>query len=222
MKNVGSRAILPIVLLTTLSVFGLKVNRGAQDPSQTKPQAYPQTDAPSAAQNAAPSTSQKEYSEQVSKTYNYRFGKDNISLPGNAAIEGGGFLRAGAFPDAEYCGHCHEEAYRQWRESLHSNAFRTPFYRTSVNILIRDKGIEFARHCDSCHNPIGVLSGALDPNAKGDRSFDRDGLTCMVCHSIQQVDTKLGNGSFTLAVPAVIVDAQGNRIPGPVPDSEIL
>src|ERR1700751_756042 len=181
MKKVKRRAFLPIALLTALSVLGLKVNRGAQDPSSSKPQAYPQTDAPSAPQSAPASASQKEYSDQVSKTYNYRFGKDNVSLPGNAALEGGRFLRAGPFPDAEYCGHCHEEAYRQWRQSLHSNAFRTPFYRTSVNILIRDKGIEFARHCDSCHNPVGVLAGALTRNSTLDRSFDRDGLTCMTC-----------------------------------------
>ncbi len=131
-------------------------------------------------------------------------------------------LPAKAFPDAAYCGHCHQAAYQQWRQSLHSNSFRTPFYRTSVNILVHTKGIEFARHCDSCHNPVGVLSGSLDPHATADRSFDRDGVTCMVCHSIQKVDTKLGNGSYTLAVPAVLVDAQDKPIVGIVPDSEIL
>jgi tetratricopeptide (TPR) repeat protein len=36
------------------------------------------------------------------------------------------------------------------------------------------------------------------------------------------VQTKLGNGSFVMGVPAVMVDEQGNRIPGIVPDSEIL
>ena len=102
------------------------------------------------------------YSDRIRQTYNFRFGKDNFSLPGNAAIEGNEFIPPGAFPEAEYCGHCHQEAYRQWRQALHSNSFRTPFYRTSVNILIRTKGIEFSRHCDSCHNPIAVLSGGSD------------------------------------------------------------
>ena len=98
---------------------------------------------------------------------------------------------------------CHQEAYHQWRQSLHSNAFRAPFYRASVNILIRTKGIEFARHCDSCHNPIGTLAGVLTKDSALDRSFDRDGLTCMTCHSIQSVQTKLGNGSYVMGVPAV-------------------
>jgi Flp pilus assembly protein TadD len=164
----------------------------------------------------------KAYADKVRETYKYAFAKDNISLPGNAAIEGNDFIQPGAFPTAEYCGHCHQEAYHQWRQALHSNSFRTPFYRTSVNLLIQEKGIEFARHCDSCHNPIAVLSGGLDPKATGDRSFDRDGVTCTVCHSIQTVDTKLGNGSYMMGVPAVLVDEQGNRIPGMVPDSEIL
>ena len=149
------------------------------------------------------------------------FEKDNISLPGNAAVVGNDFLEPSAFPDAKYCGHCHQQAYHEWRESLHSNSFRTPFYRTSVNILLRTKGFEFARHCDSCHNPVGILAGALDKNSTVDRSFDRDGLTCMTCHSIQSVRPINGNGSFVMAVPAVMVDEQGNRIPGKATDAEI-
>jgi tetratricopeptide (TPR) repeat protein len=164
----------------------------------------------------------KAYAEKIRETYSFPFGKDKISMPGNAAAVGGDFLEASAFPDAAYCGHCHQEAYHEWRQALHSNSFRTPFYRTSVNIVMRTKGIEFARHCDSCHNPVAVMAGGLNPNAIIDRSFDRDGLTCTTCHSIQSVDTKLGNGSFVMGVPAVMVDEQGNRIPGIVPDAEIL
>ncbi|MFZ1015986.1 MAG: tetratricopeptide repeat protein [Terracidiphilus sp.] len=164
----------------------------------------------------------KTYADKVRETYSFPFGKNKLSMPGNAAAQGGDFLPSSAFPTAEYCGHCHQEAYQQWRQALHSNSFRTPFYRQSVNILIRTKGIEFARHCDSCHNPSAVLSGALHPVSTIDRSFDRDGLTCMTCHSIQSVKSKLGNGGFVMAVPSVLVDENGNRIPGMVPDSEIL
>jgi Tfp pilus assembly protein PilF len=178
--------------------------------------------APAADATSAVSQARKIYADKVRQTYNFAFAKGNISLPGNAAIEGNDFIQPDAFPDAAYCGHCHREAYHEWRQSLHANSFRTPFYRTSVNILPRTKGIEFARHCDSCHNPIGVLGGALDKNATVDRSFDRDGLTCATCHSIQRVDSKLGNGGFVMGMPSVLVDEQGNRIPGLVPDAEIL
>jgi tetratricopeptide (TPR) repeat protein len=193
-----------ILIACGASVLCLKTIRGAED------------------RRAEEASVRKAYADKIRETYSFPFGKDKISLPGNAAAEGNEFLEASAFPDAAYCGHCHQEAYHEWRQSLHSNAFRAPFYRASVNILIRTKGIEFARHCDSCHNPIGVLAGALTTGSTLDRSFDRDGLTCMTCHSIQSVQTKLGNGSFVMGVPAVMVDEQGNRIPGIVPDAEIM
>ena len=130
------------------------------------------------------------YSDKISPTYNFHFGPGQISIPGNAASETGGFISPDAFLPASYCARCHQEAYSQWRQSLHSNSFRTPFYRTSVNILLRTKGIEYTRHCDSCHNPIAVLSGALTQDSQVDRSFDEDGVTCTTCHSIQQVQPR--------------------------------
>jgi Flp pilus assembly protein TadD len=162
------------------------------------------------------------YSEKIRQTYNFRFGKDNFTLPGNAATETNDFIQAGAFPNAEYCAHCHEEAYHQWRQALHSNSFRTPFYRASVNILIRSKGVEFTRHCDSCHNPIAVVSGGLTQESHVDRRFDRDGLTCSTCHSVQKLQSTSGNGGYVMGVPAVMVDEKGNRIPGEVPYADIL
>ena len=115
-------------------------------------------------------------------------------------VQDGGFIQPEAFLPATYCAHCHEEAYRQWRQALHSNAFRTPFYRTSVNILPRTIGIEYTRHCDSCHNPIGVLSGALTQDSPVDRSFDEDGVTCTACHSIERVQSTVGNGGYEVRV----------------------
>jgi len=165
------------------------------------------------------------YNAEVTPTYNFHYGRKNPFTPGNVQVQGDGFLQPGAYPSAEYCGTCHQEAYSQWRQALHSNAFRTPFYRTSVNLLIRDntRGIAFARHCDSCHNPIGVLSAALTEDSKVDRAkFDSDGLTCMVCHSVASLDSTNGNGSFKMGVPAVIVDENGERIPGEVPFDMIL
>jgi tetratricopeptide (TPR) repeat protein len=161
----------------------------------------------------------------VTPSYNFHYGKGNPYLPGNVKVQGEGFLQPGAFPSAEYCGTCHQEAYSQWRQALHSNAFRTPFYRTSVNILIGDKtrGIAFARHCDSCHNPIGVLGAALTEDSKIDRAkFDTDGLTCTTCHSVIGLDSTNGNASVVMGVPAVIVDEKGNRIPGQVSFEQIL
>jgi Tfp pilus assembly protein PilF len=204
MNALSQRVLVFLLMLSGVFMLCRKAIHGAED------------------KRAVDASLRKAYSDKINESYNFAFGKGQIALPGNATVEGGGFLEASAFPDAAYCGHCHQEAYHEWRQALHSNSFRTPFYRTSVNILIRTKGIEFSRHCDSCHNPVGLLTGALTENSALDRSFDRDGLTCTTCHSIQSVQTRLGNGSFVMGVPAVMVDEQGNRIPGIVPDSEIL
>jgi tetratricopeptide (TPR) repeat protein len=166
-------------------------------------------------------TERQTYSARIRQTYNFRFGRDQISLPGNAASAANDFIPPSAFLSAGYCGRCHQEAYSEWRQALHSNSFRTPFYRTSVNILLRTKGIEYTRHCDSCHNPIAVLSGALTQDSQVDRSFDQDGLTCTTCHSIQKVLSTNGNGGFVMGVPSVMVDEDGNRIPGEVSDEVI-
>jgi Flp pilus assembly protein TadD len=168
------------------------------------------------------SKERKEYADTIRESYNFRFGTDKPFLPGNPSVEGNDFLQPGAFPKATYCAHCHQQAYSQWRQALHSNSFRTPFYRTSVNILPRTAGIEFTRHCDSCHNPVGVLAGAMTQNSKVDRQIDQDGLTCTTCHSIQKLKSTEGNGGFVMGVPAVMVDENGKRIPGEVPYEEIL
>ncbi len=169
-----------------------------------------------------PGRKRAEYADKIRATYNFHFGKDKPSMPGSAVVEDGEFIQPDAFPKATYCAHCHKEAYSQWRQALHSNSFRTPFYRASVNILPRTKGIEFTRHCDSCHNPIGVLAGAMTQDSQVDREFDSDGLTCATCHSIQRLQSTTGNGGFVMGVPAVMVDEAGKRIPGEAPYSEIM
>ena len=167
----------------------------------------------------------KALNDLVTPSYDFHYGPKNPFLPGDIAVQGEGFIQPGAFPTAEYCGTCHQEAYSQWRQALHSNAFRTPFYRASVNLLIRDqtRGIALSRHCDSCHNPIGVLGAALTEDSKVDRArFDTDGLTCTTCHSVVGLDSTNGNASVVMGVPAVIVDEDGNRIPGQVSFEQIL
>lgn len=159
--------------------------------------------------------------EKISQQYNYLFGK-NPYLPSQALFEGQGFIPANAFPTAAYCQKCHEEAHQQWRQSAHANSFRAPFYKKNVDLLIQQKGIEFSRHCEGCHNPIALLSGALTTNSAADRSFDEDGITCMVCHSIRKIQNTSGTGSYIMGTPAVMVDQSGNPVTRPVTYDEIL
>ena len=161
------------------------------------------------------------YSEKVAAKYNDHYGKDSHFLPSNMNTDTGEFIDPKSFPTAQYCGHCHQEAQHQWRESAHSNSNRAPWYLRNVNLLNDEKGVEFSRHCEGCHDPVAMVAGNLTQGSTKRRPFDADGVTCAVCHSIQKVNTR-GTGSYVIGVPAVLVDENGEGISRPVSDGEIL
>jgi tetratricopeptide (TPR) repeat protein/thiol-disulfide isomerase/thioredoxin len=161
------------------------------------------------------------FSEKAAAKYNFRYGKTLPFLPSNAATDTGEFINPTSFYTADYCGHCHQEAHQQWRESAHSNSNRAPWYLKNVGLLNTEKGIEFSRHCEGCHDPIALVSGALTEGAPKKRPYDQDGVTCTVCHSIVKGDTR-GTGSYVMGIPAVLVDDEGKPITRMVSDAEIL
>ena len=199
------------------------VVRAATDPASPTPPASAAPDLPPAAYTAdirvTGPTSQ--FHDSVSLRYNYAFGKESPFLPSNAMTVNGQFINPRNVLTAEYCGHCHQEAYHQWRQSVHSNSFRQPWYLKNVNMLIAEKGVQFSRHCEGCHNPIALFSGDLSQGMPKKRPFEDEGITCSVCHSIQSTDTT-GTGSYVMGVPAVLVDDKGAPVTRPVTDSEIL
>ena len=161
------------------------------------------------------------FHESVAARYNYAFGSDTPFVPSNATSANGQFLSPKSFYTAQYCGHCHQEAYHQWRQSVHSNSFRQPWYLKNVNMLIDEKGVQFSRHCEGCHNPVALLSGDLSQGMPKKRPFEDEGVTCSTCHSILSTDTT-GTGSYIMGTPAVLVDEKGAPITGPVSDADIL
>jgi tetratricopeptide (TPR) repeat protein len=162
-----------------------------------------------------------EYHKHVASKYNYAFGKESPFLPSNATSSNGEFMSPKSFLNAQYCGHCHQESYHQWRQSAHSNSFRAPWYLKNVNMLIDEKGVQYSRHCEGCHNPVALLSGDLSQGMPRKRPFEDEGVTCSTCHSIVSTTT-MGTGSWVMGTPAVMVDENGQPITHPVPDSEIL
>jgi tetratricopeptide (TPR) repeat protein len=161
------------------------------------------------------------FHDSVAGRYNYAFGKQTPFLPSNATSVNGQFLSPKSFYSAQYCGHCHVEAMHQWRQSVHANSFRAPWYLKNVNLLIDEKGVQYSRHCEGCHNPVALLSGDLSQGMPKTRPFAEEGVTCSTCHSIISTDAT-GTGSYVMGIPAVLVDEKGDPITHPVPDSEIL
>ncbi|HST53205.1 MAG TPA: tetratricopeptide repeat protein [Pyrinomonadaceae bacterium] len=162
-----------------------------------------------------------DYSALVARTYDFRFGK-NPFAPSNATSTTGTFIPGSKFIPAARCANCHADAHAQWRQSAHGNAFREPFYQRNVKDIISQKDIAYTRHCESCHNPAALFSGALtDKPAFKSRPFDEDGVSCIACHSIQDVN-RHGIGGYVMGEPALLVKADGTRLLEGVTDQQIL
>ena len=226
MLNTAPRRWVLVAFLCALPLSATWAVRAATDPTpSTGTLASVPPDAPNAGASytadikvTGPTSA---FHDSVSGRYNYAFGKESPFLPSNAMSSNGQFLSPKSFYNAQYCGHCHQEAYHQWRQSVHSNSFRAPWYLKNVNALIDEKGVQFSRHCEGCHNPVALLSGDLSQGMPKKRPFEDEGITCSTCHSIQSTDAT-GTGSYVMGTPSVLVDDHGAPITGPVSDSEIL
>lgn len=153
-----------------------------------------------------------EYKSWIDETYDYRFGNDKPFSPSNATTFDGKFIKGEDFISSSRCAECHTDMHPQWNQSAHRNSFREPFYQKNVTDLIRQKNIAFTRHCESCHNPAALFSGALtDKPQFKDRPFDNEGVSCIACHSIDSVSGK-GIGGYTMGQPALMQKADGTKI----------
>ena len=154
----------------------------------------------------------EEYNALIRETYDFRFGEDKPFSPSNATTFSGKFIKGEDFISSTRCASCHSDVFPHWLQSAHRNAFREPFYQKNVNDLISQRNIAFTRHCESCHNPAALFSGALtDKPQFKNRPFDSDGVSCIACHSIEAVNGQ-GVGGYTMGQPALLQKADGTKI----------
>ena len=170
---------------------------------------------------AAQNLARASYQDWISKTYDFRFGKERPFAPSNATTHDGQFMGREKFISSARCAVCHTDTHASWLQSAHRNSFREPFYQKNVKDLQGQRGIEFTRHCESCHNPAALFSGALTKNpAFKERPFDDDGVSCISCHSIQSVNGR-GIGGYVMGEPALLQKEDGTKLLN-VTDQEIL
>ncbi len=146
---------------------------------------------------------------------------NKIFSPSNAKTETNTFIQINDFIKAARCAECHQETHKEWSESLHKNSGEEPFYKVSAQILEKQRGTEFAQHCESCHSPTSMLSGALISSSKISREMDEEGITCSVCHSITDV-TPLGTSSYTIRKPYLLLDKNGIGRGSEASNNEVL
>ena len=153
------------------------------------------------------------------------FKENPLFNPSNARTADNQYIPVEQFFPASRCLGCHQDTHAAWSQSLHRNAAREPFYRESADILLRTRGIELTRHCESCHTPVALFSGALNKDAPKQSApftkLDTEGVTCSICHSI--TDARLnGTGSYTIRRPALLAQEDGTPIFGDFTDEQIL
>lgn len=141
--------------------------------------------------------------------------------PSNARTENGEYIPTKDFISAARCAACHTDTHKEWSQSLHRNSGREPYYKASVNILEQVRGSEFIQHCESCHAPVSVFSGALVSGSRETRRMDDEGITCTVCHSITEANP-LGTSSYTIRKPALLIREDGTASGSEATDKDIL
>ncbi len=107
--------------------------------------------------------------------------------------------------DVETCGECHGDVVEVWRSSAHARAsFDNPWYRQSVDSIRDDVGHSQSRFCAGCHDPLLLVSGAMDEEVRPEDPRAHAGITCLVCHGAQEARSD-GVASITLSTAPVFL-----------------
>lgn len=104
------------------------------------------------------------------------------------------------FPSAKKCQSCHPGHYREWSVSPHAYAQLSPVFNAMSSKLIELNNGTFGDFCIRCHTPVGMALGEPIVISNIDRHpAAREGITCVVCHRINQ---NWGKGSGRQALVA--------------------
>ncbi|MBM4363024.1 MAG: ammonia-forming cytochrome c nitrite reductase subunit c552 [Deltaproteobacteria bacterium] len=111
------------------------------------------------------------------------------------------------------CAGCHPQHVAEWQISPHAYAMKDPVFIAMVSHGQKETEGELGDFCVGCHSPIGTRTGQLpvtrnaasglheQPFGGIDRAAS-DGVSCLVCHSMDSVIAD-SNAEFTLAEDGV-------------------
>ena len=131
-------------------------------------------------------------------------GPQGLFFPSSAQTAHKGGIPSKYFMESDACERCHKDIYNQWFSSVHHfSSFNNQWYRKSIEYMQDVIGVKPSKWCAGCHDPALLYSGLFDTPIKQivDRPEARAGLGCMMCHSIEQVKSTMGQGDFTLKYP---------------------
>ncbi|MGB7847903.1 MAG: tetratricopeptide repeat protein, partial [Candidatus Acidiferrum sp.] len=125
-------------------------------------------------------------------------------FPSSAQTKDGKYIPADYFMQSKACERCHADIYKQWESSVHHfSSFNNQWYRKSIEYMQDVAGVKASKWCAGCHDPALLFSGLMDTpiTQTVNRPEARAGLACMMCHSIVQVKSTMGQGDFVLEYP---------------------
>ncbi|HMB83851.1 MAG TPA: tetratricopeptide repeat protein, partial [Terriglobales bacterium] len=92
----------------------------------------------------------------------------------------------------------------QWNSSAHHfSSFNNQWYRKAIEYMQDTIGTKPSKWCGGCHDPAVLYSGKMDTPIKQivHTPEAQAGLGCMMCHSIADVKSTMGQGDFYLEYP---------------------
>jgi tetratricopeptide (TPR) repeat protein len=125
-------------------------------------------------------------------------------FPSSAQTKDGGNIPSEYFMKSDACERCHADIYKQWNSSMHHfSSFNNQWYRKSIEYMQDVAGVRSSKWCAGCHDPALLYSGKFDTPIKQivNRPEARAGLGCLMCHSIVEVKSTMGQGDFFLEYP---------------------
>lgn len=132
-------------------------------------------------------------------------GPSGYFFPSSAQTRHKGYIPPKYFMESDACKRCHEDIYNQWSGSMHHfSSFNNQWYRKSIEYMQDTVGVKPSKWCSGCHDPALLYSGLFDTPIKDlgvNRPEAQAGLGCMMCHSIVEVKSTMGQGDFYLEYP---------------------
>ena len=125
-------------------------------------------------------------------------------FPSSAQTRGDVNIPSQYFMKSEACQRCHADIYAQWNSSMHHfSSFNNQWYRKSIEYMQEVAGVRSSKWCAGCHDPALLYSGKFETPIKDRVNLPeaRAGLGCLMCHSIVEVKSTMGQGDFFLEYP---------------------
>ncbi len=125
-------------------------------------------------------------------------------FPSSAQTRDGKLIPSNYFMESDACQRCHSDIYKEWNSSAHHfSSFNNQWYRKSIEYMQDVAGVKPSKWCGGCHDPSLIFSGMMDTPIRQivNTPAAQAGLGCMMCHSISDVKSTMGQGDYFLEYP---------------------